>query len=281
MDFKANYLEIEPRELVHYLLHESGQDQRDAVNPADVLSLLKLDYETFDFDSALPEEARGEGNRPRALLSFPDRLVAVHSAVRDRPARFSVLHEIGHYVLPNHQHRLYLCDDQGLGFSARLSLEREANEFAADLLFQGDRFTLEANSHPIAATTVKTLGKKYLASFEATARRLVERNLRPCMLIVFGKESSRATIDIDSPPVWSKKYAVASVPFRTALFTDVQSAVVPVEIAAELTKSGRDIAEGYACTVSVKTPSGERTPLQAEFFCNQYSIFCFLTPLGK
>ncbi len=278
MDFDAGYLEIEPRELVSYLLRESGQGNRDAVNPEDLLSFLHLKFATFDFDTALPGEVRGEGVRPRALLSFPDRIVAAHSGMADHRLRFSVLHEIGHYVLPNHQHGLYLCDEQGLGFSARLTLEREANEFAAALLFQGDRFTLEANSHPTSAWTVKILAEKYKASYEATARRLVEQSLRPCMLIVFKASDGRGRINPDATPVWTKKYTIASPPFKTQHFADLRSAVLPAGLAAIVTAPGRDIAESHECDVTVGDPSGKRIPLHGEFFYNQYAILALLTP---
>ena len=70
-------------------------------------------------------------------------------------ACFSVLHEIGNYVLPHHEHALYVCDDVGLSFATRLVMEKEANEFAANLLFLGDRFSVEANCRQIDAKTVK------------------------------------------------------------------------------------------------------------------------------
>lgn len=280
MDFKPSYLEIEPDELVRHLLRETGQEARDAVNPADLLAYLKLQHVSFSFETGLPSEVFREGARPRALLSFPDRLVATDSALMDKRARFSVLHEIGHYVLPAHEHALYLCDERGLNLQTRLDFEREANEFAAQLLFQGDRFTLEANSLPIAVKTVKALADKYQASYEATARRLVEQNVRPCMLIAFKEDDAEAKINTDLPPSWSTHYCIASARFRTGFFASVH-ARVPVEIATQLTLPGRDIAEGIRRELALQNPRGEPQQFTVEFFSNTYNIFCLLVPVAK
>ena len=113
-----------------------------------MLDLLGLEFTSFDFQLELPDDAKETvgGAKPRALISFSDRLVATDATLSESKTRFSVLHEIGHFVLPKHQHKLYICDDQGLSLATRLVLEKEASEFAADLLFLGDRFSLEANS---------------------------------------------------------------------------------------------------------------------------------------
>ena len=278
MEFKASYLTIGPHELVQHLLRESGQQEREAVNPAEILSLLGLRHIGVDFNVELPPQTWDVGAQPRAILSFGDRLVATDSKLIDVRARFSVLHEVAHYVLPDHQHTLYVCDAAGMSFRTRLELEREANEFAAELLFHGDRFTLAANSHPIAAPTVKQLADRYMASFEATARRMVERNFRPCMLIVFARRNGTAQIDIDRPAVWTKTYVVASPAFKATYFADVQAIVVPDEIVAVVTQPGRDIAEGHRIEGTVRNRTGEQIPFEAEFFFNQYNIFCLLIP---
>ena len=198
----------------------------------------------------------------------------------DARARFSVLHEIAHYVLPRHQHALYLCDDADLAVNTQSVLEKEANAFATDLLFMGDRFTLEANSHQVCAATVKRLATKYDASFEATARRLVERNIRPCMLVVFRRESDRSIIDPDLPAKWVVRYSIASSAFSTFCFGEVQRGQVPVEIAAAVTADRRDIAASEMVEVPTKLTDGSVQVFQGEFFSNHHNIFCLLIPIG-
>jgi hypothetical protein len=270
--FNASYLEIEPQELVRHLLRSAGQGARGCVNPRELLDFLKLEYLSFDFARELPEGAKQTvtGGAPRALLSFADRLVATDDSLDDKRTRFSVLHEIGHYVLPHHEHTLYVCDDLGLSFATRLVMEKEANEFAADLLFLGDRFSVEANCRPITAKTVKEL-------FEATARRLVEKNFRPCMLIVFKQEEKRDAIDVNAVPKWQVRYCIASPTFKTTYFEKL-SGEVPPEAVAAVTQPGRDVADGFVRELGIAgRPGNDVTMFRAEFFCNTYNIFCLLT----
>jgi hypothetical protein len=106
-------LDIQPHELVSRLLQATGQDTPGAVDPAALLAFLKLDFLPVDFKSSLAPVLPLRNGKVRALLSFPDRLVAVDMGLDERRIRFSALHEVGHYVLPAHQHALYLCDAEG------------------------------------------------------------------------------------------------------------------------------------------------------------------------
>jgi len=279
-DFKAKYLEIQPHEIVRHILKESGQDRRDAVNVSEVLTFLGLEFFTFDFDSVFLDQAKAGGKSPRALLSFQDRIIATDSSLIHVRERFSVLHEVAHYVLPNHQYEFFLCDEAALAGRSNLVLEMEASELAADLLFQGDRFTLEANSLPITAAAIKSLAAKYNASFESTARRLVAKSVRPCMLISFRRTDDGSRIDLDAPPAWRVRYCAASPSFGARFFTAVEGAV-PSAVALRVMQPGRDIADGVAVELGVETRKGGTARFNTEFFYNQYNIFGILTPSGR
>jgi len=271
--FKANYPEIEPRELVQYLLIESGQKSHEALNPAKIIDLLKLNLMVLDFDSVFSPQLVLAGEKPRAMLSFHDRLIASDKELSEKRMRFSVCHEIAHYVLPNHQHSLYLCDNKGLSFSTQLILEKEANEFAVDLLLIGDSFTLESNSQKISAEVVKQLGEKYKVSFEVIARRLVEKSFKPCMLVVFEKEAGRSRIDPDIEQNWQVRYCIASPPFKTQYFTQVQGKAPP-DVVVQLSTLNTDIADSIHKKIPIKP-----FRFDAEFFTNKYNIFGFFVPV--
>jgi Zn-dependent peptidase ImmA (M78 family) len=277
--FNASYLKIEPRELVQYLLRYAEQSERDCVNPQELMTFLKLDFLCFNFARELPDEAKKSiaGGAPRALLSFDDRLIATDDSLDEKRTRFSVLHEIGHYVLPNHEHTLYVCDDAGLSNTTRLVMEREANEFAADLLFLADKFSVEANTRPISARTIKEIATKYKASFEATARRFIQKNFRDCMLVVFKHEEGSCAPDIDAQSIWIVRYCVASPTFKTKYYEKISGTISP-EAVAMITAPGHDIADSYRTEINIKNQSGGLNVFQAEFFYNTYNIFCLLTP---
>ena len=280
--FVASFLHLESQELVKYLLRETGHLHRGQVNPKDLLDYLKLKYLRFNFMTELPKEAKETfvGTTPRAMISFHDRLVATDVSLNPARTTFSVLHEVGHYILPHHQNTLYVCDRKGMSFGTHLLFEREANEVAADLLFLGDRFDLESNSRPVSAGTVRTLACQFGASFEATARRIAERSYRDCMLVCFSNTSS-AIIDAPQNLQWNVHYCIPSASFANRFFQKLNSGSVPENVFAALSEEGRDIERSERGELPIVYHADlQPRRFNAEFFYNRYNVFCFLTPTG-
>jgi hypothetical protein len=279
--FIPSFLHIESQELVAYLIKAAGQSERTQVNPQDLLDYLKLQYLSFDFKTELPREARESflSGSPRAMISFHDRLVATDSGLSLTRTRFSVLHEIGHYILPNHQNTLYVCDSQGMSFRTHITFEQEANRVAADLLFLGDRFELESNSRPISAMTVKILANQFNSSFEAAAHRMAERHYRDCMLICFSR-GAQDVVNSDAKPEWRIHYCVPSPSFGNKYFQRVSGGGVPDEVFQRISANGRNLEHSETEQVGIPCRSGSDPLLfNAEYFYNQYNVFCFLTPV--
>lgn len=277
-EFSASYLEIDEDELVDFLLKEAGQSERSEVNPRELLDYLKLRYVTVD----MAREVAGIQNGsiiqpPRALISFHDRLIATDTSLDSNRTRFSVLHEIAHYILPHHQNSLYLCDQRAMGFHTPVTFEQEANRVAARLLFLADRFDIEANSHPLCAATVKKLALQYQASFEATARRLAERTFRDCMFVSF-KEDQGHAINSDQSKEWNLRYCIPSPSFRHKYFPALTRGSVP-KVVADQVVAFSDISQ--SCTVEMKLAipgRNESQEFRAEYFHNSFNIFCLFTP---
>jgi hypothetical protein len=281
-EFVAGFLHLESQELIEYLLRETGHQQKEKVNPRDLLDYLKLQYLRFDFMSELPREAKETfvGTAPRAMISFHDRLVATDVSLDERRTKFSVLHEVGHYILPGHQNTLYVCDKKGMSYGTHLLFEQEANQVAADLLFLGDRFDQESNSRPISASTVRTLAFQFGASFEATARRIAQRSCRECMLVCFSNTSS-AIIEAPQNLQWHVHYSVPSSSFANKYFQKLTSGGVPEVVYSAVSADGRDIDRSETVELSIGCRGlAQPSRFNAEFFYNQYNVFCFLTPAG-
>lgn len=274
---EANYLEIDSYEIAHFLLKESGQYDRDEVNPFELLEYLKLEYINFDFKENISSEFFLQRNIPRALLSFPDRIVAVDSSLSDERKKFSALHEIAHYVLPSHQNTMYLCDKNGLSCRTNLTFEKEANELAANLLFKGSLFSIDASQKKITTSSIKELKYKYGASFEAVARRFVEKNLKPVMLIVFKKSDNIPHIDIDTTPKWNVYYCIVSPTFGKKYFASVKGSV-PDDISKQFMRY-RDIEDSIIVEIPLNYGNQMKSSFKGEFFSNKYNLFCLLTPI--
>ncbi len=114
MRLEPSFRDISAAELISHLLRASGQEKGDAVNPSPILSLLGLRHLSVDFQGELPEAVTPGGERPRALLSFPERVIATDRTLSETRARFSTFHDVGHYVLPEHVEAIVLCTDRDL-----------------------------------------------------------------------------------------------------------------------------------------------------------------------
>lgn len=272
------YHDIRPHELAAHLLRHTGQTGRRSIDTPSLLDYLKLIHARFSFARELPEEVKkgSAGGTPRAMISLSDRLLATDSSLDECATRWGLLHEVAHYVLPDHDHAVYLCDDAGLGAATRLVLEREANEFAAELLFRGDAFTTEANARPVSAATVKDLALKYGSPFPAAARRMVEKGFQPSMLAVFHRQDD---VPGTGDSAWRVHHCVASPGFKSRYYARIRGSA-PREAVAAVTAPGRDIADSYLAEVRIPHPPDTEAVFRAEYFSSGHNIFCLLMPVG-
>jgi len=258
-------------ELVEYLLAQTDQREVGPTDSGSLVDFLGLRSISTNFAETLPEARTVSGDAVRALLDYQERLVVVDGALDVRRSRFSSLHEIAHYVLPDHTGQIIVCGDQDLGFRAVRVEEREANAFAAELQFKGHGFKLETASLPISAVTVKETAGAYDASFESTARHLVETSLKPCLLAIYADNGW----DSDGTRLSSVRYSIPSPSFEQRFgrrLTDENNTHV-----AAVWVPGRDIADTIAEEVAIQTADGKTTRFRAEYFFNGHNAFCLLT----
>jgi hypothetical protein len=281
MDLHADFLELEMPELAEYLLRETGQVGNTPTNPSDLLGFLKLQFAMIDIASLLPITSC-RTKQPRGVLSYPDQIIGVDLSLRSsvQRARFTTMHEIGHYVLPNHRNDLYICDEQGMSHEARIITEMEANAFAAELLFKGDMFTRQANDCPITPESIKTLAQLYDTSFEATAHRFVERNAGACSLTVFIQAPGYGVIDTNRPGRWQQSYTISSADFRTQYFCQLRGEV-PEDVVRKLWVPGRDFADSIDEEVPISTAVEDKNRFRVSFFTNHHCIFGLIQPTAK
>lgn len=116
----------------------------------------------------------------QALLIHVDRgLMAVKQT-------FIKLHEAGHGLLIWQRKTYALAEDCKLTLTDETTdlYEREANNFATEVLFQLDAFTEQAADHHFGINVPLKLGRKYGASAYASIRRYVMKNERACVVLV-------------------------------------------------------------------------------------------------
>lgn len=116
---------------------------------------------------------------------------AIFYSSRDpRPRqRFTIGHELGHFLLPSHRQSQFNCKPRDLSFGAKAEWETEANRFSAELLMPRSLVmrTLLSEVSP-QMNHVVDLASRFETSLEMTARRYVELNEHPCA-IIFSKDN--------------------------------------------------------------------------------------------
>lgn len=119
----------------------------------------------------------------RGCLFVPDKLVVVRDDGYQKRTNFVLAHEFGHWKLPWHQAVLYECSEFDLSAGARTQMEREANFFASEISFMGDIFTERLRASPLSHAHLSKLADQFEMSLEATIRRAVELEERPCVFV--------------------------------------------------------------------------------------------------
>lgn len=149
----------------------------DARNAEHFAAILNVD----DLRSAL-RKAMGILNRRTGEIY-------TNAAMTPAKNNFVILHEVGHQALPWQRGlAMHYDDDATLSDETVSVFEREANLFAADTLFQLERFATDAADLPLGLPAVLELAKRYRASVHASLRRYVESSSTPCFVFVLSNQ---------------------------------------------------------------------------------------------
>ena len=106
--------------------------------------------------------------------------------------RFVVSHEIGHALLPAHKQTFAYVDDYTrLPPHARDLYEREANQAAVEILFQGGQATDEFDSSSPSLHEICAISELFGASIVATARYAAETSKRSVAVAIAHVNASR------------------------------------------------------------------------------------------
>jgi Zn-dependent peptidase ImmA (M78 family) len=111
----------------------------------------------------------------------------INSSIRSKARkRFTVAHELGHYCIDYHNGTSYQCfgKDIGVTNSSARQDEREANEFAVELLMPDGLFREDIRQRHIGLGTINSLATKYGTSMTSTAIRYARSNPNACAIVV-------------------------------------------------------------------------------------------------
>lgn len=197
------------------LLHAAGAYGRFPTPVDDLVRASRLS-EAADYvlDESLIRKApaylrvllRSARNKIQGLLDRRERVIHISPAIEhEGKRRFVKLHETTHHILPHQRDLLYADDHETLSPTTRRLFEREANQGAAELLFQRNRFTRDAADLQISVAAIWQLASKYGSSFHAAIRRYAETHPSAVAAIVLGPAPIQ-----QHPPRWRREEVMAS-----------------------------------------------------------------------
>jgi hypothetical protein len=118
-------------------------------------------------------------------MDFRNDAIWVKPDLHPKRERWVRAHEIGHAILPWQRETFaYLDDHTRLSEATAAQFEREANEVAAEILFQGRALDDEADGSTITLEGICDLAVLFNASIVATARRVAERTGQECAIAI-------------------------------------------------------------------------------------------------
>jgi hypothetical protein len=121
-----------------------------------------------------------------AMIHPGDKIVLIDKGTPLVRMPFIKLHEAGHGILPHQMKAYSLMQDCQESLDPEITdlFEREANVFAAEVLFQGNVFANEAHQSAFGMAVPINLAKKYGTSNYAAFRRYVSTSPHACCLLV-------------------------------------------------------------------------------------------------
>jgi hypothetical protein len=117
--------------------------------------------------------------------------------------RFTIAHEIGHFVIPYHKDLGNVCDASELGkFGKTLPrAELEANEFAAELLLPAALVRTPLRLETPSLETIGGVAKEFQTSLTAATWRFLDLTDQPCAMIWSQNRNARWYRTSDALPI--------------------------------------------------------------------------------
>jgi hypothetical protein len=209
------------------------------------------------------------------IYDSQEHIIHIDNTVVDTKQNFLKLHETGHHELPTHRKLFKFFEDCRKTLSPQIAdqFEREANNFARFVLFQGDTYAMVAADSALEIKTPMTLAKKFGASQYASAREFARTNHRACVVYVLepieftdGYGAQATVRRIEASPSFISRFGK---PSDTVITLDhVLGPVLPVGL-----RMTRPVM------LSITDLNGDSHECVAEAFDTTYNVLILLYPV--
>lgn len=213
--------------------------------------------------------------KAKGLVDLRENTIYLDLSALPSKQAFVKLHECGHKVLPwQREALLYIDDDNTLSPEVNEQFEREANHFAAEVLFQGERFDGDLRELSLSMKSALALAKRYGASAHATIRRFVERHHRSCAVLVLEKVTPQ------EDGAWLRVNRVCQSERFTRKLGQPRwpNSIPPTELFVQQLARKRRYFESQ---MTVFDETGRAVECRVEVFDNSYNVFALVVPSSE
>lgn len=215
------------------------------------------------------------GGKIRAILDRKEREVHLDPLIAQKGKEaFHKLHEVCHDIYPWQSDLAYADDDMSFAPGIKTLFERQANQGAAELLFQRDRFTDMARNYATDMASVVALSKTVGASIHATFRRFVEtRGSAVAGVVLDASPRTRSPLvyarhEALFSALWKERFG-GSTSWPSALATEPYTFI-------KLADNARASAQAVPGTFVLPDLRNEPITLDVELYCNKYNILVLM-----
>ena len=168
------------------IINECGLSQ-PPIDENLVLDYLGLQKDTFSVkDKDIEKEVKKDFMKISGFIKTSSEgksQIYINSDMPVNRQRFTIFHELAHYILPWHKKLNYFCEKKYLSPAYQKVIEKEANELGVELLMPKEMFFEDINSLNISFNSIIELSNKYKTSIESTAIRYTRLHPKVCGLI--------------------------------------------------------------------------------------------------
>ena len=138
--------------------------------------------------------------------------------------RFTLAHELGHYFIDHHRNAMihglmkpHIHRFEPFGKNENWEIEREADDFAANLLMPLSYFMDDIKGKTFSGELIQSLSLKYQVSFSACAIRYMKLNLVPLRLVFAEEGKVKWQLRSVDFPFYRLRYGTNKVPENTVM----------------------------------------------------------------
>ncbi len=209
------------------------------------------------------------------LYDSHESVIHIDETLGESKQNFLKLHETGHHEIPKHRKLFSIFQDceKTLAPETADLFDREANNFARYVLFQGDTFFRYAADCEFNIKTPMKLAKKFGASVYASAREFARTNHRACVVYILepmeyvrGSGARAAVRRIEPSPTYVSQFGRP---------TDL--CITPDHILGQILPFGRKMTR--PTNLSIPDLNGLEHECIAEAFDTTHNVLVLLYPL--